>query len=81
MPKPSRTPAFNTPEHHLGEMALILLTRAPGDAALRAAANLIDNAAIAAWALRPDALVPLTQEQYRQLLDYVAAPHVFDLAL
>lgn len=81
MPKPSRTPTFNTPEHHLGEMALVLLTRTPDDAALRAAANLIDNAAVAAWALRPDALVPLTQEQYRQLLDYFAAPHVFDLAL
>lgn len=81
MPKPPTTPAFITPEHHLGEMVLILLTRAPDDAALRAASALIDNAAVAAWALRPDALVPLTQEQYRQLLDYFVAPNVFDLAL
>lgn len=81
MPKPPTTPAFIAPEHHLGEMVLVLLTRAPDDAALRAASALIDNAAIAAWALRPDTLVPLTQEQYRQLLDYFIAPNVFDLAL
>ncbi|XUM00306.1 hypothetical protein ACQ86F_25685 [Streptomyces venezuelae ATCC 10712] len=81
MPKPPTTPAFNAPEHHLGEMALILLTRAPDDIALRTAVSLIDNAAVAAWALRPNTLVPLTQEQYRQLLDYFAAPDIFDLAL
>ncbi|MEV7279697.1 hypothetical protein [Streptomyces sp. NPDC093111] len=81
MPKPSRTPAFNTPEHHLGAMALVLIVRNPEDADLRAAASLIDNATEAAWALRPDHLVPLAKEEYRQLIDYFAAPHVFDFAL
>ncbi|MFG2022277.1 hypothetical protein [Streptomyces sp. NPDC048825] len=74
-------PVTNTPEHHFGAMFLILLTRAPDDATLGAAVRLAENAAIAAWALRPDELVNLTVEQYRQLLDYTAAPEVFDLAL
>ncbi|MGW6393283.1 hypothetical protein ACWFR1_22880 [Streptomyces sp. NPDC055103] len=81
MPKPPKTPAFNTPEHHLGAMTLVLLTRAPDDTTLRAAAGLVDSASVAAWALRTDPLEALTQEQYRQLLDYAAAPHVLDLAL
>ncbi|MFH9246726.1 hypothetical protein [Streptomyces sp. ISID311] len=74
-------PVIDTPEHHFGAMFLILLTRAPDDATLKAAVRLADNAAIASWALRPDTLVTLTVEQYRQLLDYAAAPQVLDLAL
>ncbi|MCK7627265.1 hypothetical protein MUU72_29925 [Streptomyces sp. RS10V-4] len=81
MPTRPSTPVINTPAHHIGAMALVILTRAPGDAMLRAAAELVDNAATASWALRPDGLLPLTQPQYRQLLDYAAAPHVLDLAL
>ncbi|WP_327297806.1 MULTISPECIES: hypothetical protein [unclassified Streptomyces] len=81
MPPRNAVPIINTPEHHYGAMILTLLTRAPDDATLKAAVHLADNAAIAAWALRPDALVTLTVEQYRQLLDYAAAPQVLDLAL
>ncbi|MEU2558406.1 hypothetical protein ABZ626_03525 [Streptomyces longispororuber] len=74
-------PIIDTPEHHFGAMFLILLTRAPDDALLRSAASLVDSAATASWALRPDDLVTLTADQYRQLLDYAAAPQVLDLAL
>lgn len=66
MPPRNAVPIINTPEHHYGAMILTLLTRAPDDATLKAAVHLADNAAIAAWALRPDALVTLTVEQYRQ---------------
>ncbi|MXM62189.1 hypothetical protein GR925_01660 [Streptomyces sp. HUCO-GS316] len=62
-------------------MFLVLLTRAPDEATLRAAVHLAENAAVAAWALRPDGLAPLTVEQYRQLLDYAAAPQILDMAL
>ncbi|MEV8388635.1 MULTISPECIES: hypothetical protein [unclassified Streptomyces] len=75
------TPVISTPEHHLGAMSLVILTRAPDDETLRAAARLVDSAAIASWALRPDDLRTLGQQQYRQLLDYAAAPQVLDLAL
>lgn len=81
MPANHPTPVINTPEHHLGAMSLVILTRAPNDATLRAAARLVDTAATAAWALRPDDLGTLGQQQYRQLLDYAAAPQVLDLAL
>lgn len=81
MPISPRMTVIATPEHHLGALILILLTREPDDATLQAAARLADNAAIAAWALRPDDLVSLTVEQYRELLDYAAAPQVLDLAL
>ncbi|MGW0764507.1 hypothetical protein [Streptomyces sp. NPDC002676] len=81
MPARPTPPVINTPEHHFGAMFLVIATRQPDDAALRAAANLIDSAATACWALRPDDLAPLTQQQYRQLLDYAAAPQVLDLAL
>lgn len=81
MPPRNAIPVIDTPEHHFGAIILILLTRAPDDATLKAAVRLADNAAIASWALRPDALVTLTVEQYRQLLDYAAAPQVLDLAL
>lgn len=74
MPANHPTPVINTPEHHLGAMSLVILTRAPNDATLRAAARLVDTAATAAWALRPDDLGTLGQQQYRQLLDYAAAP-------
>ncbi|MFD5428252.1 hypothetical protein [Streptomyces sp. NPDC127084] len=81
MPSRSPIPLFDAPDHHFGAMVLVILTRQPDDATLRAAARLADNAAIAAWALRPDHLTTLTVGQYRQLLDYAAAPEVFDLAL
>ncbi|MEU6475362.1 hypothetical protein ABZ858_00455 [Streptomyces sp. NPDC047017] len=81
MPARPHIPVINTPPHHIGAAALVLLTRSPDDATLRAAAQLIDSAAIAAWALRPDSLKALSQQQYRQLLDYTAAPAVLDLAL
>ncbi|MEH0609034.1 hypothetical protein [Streptomyces scabiei] len=81
MPANPTTPVINTPEHHLGAMSLVILTRAPNDANLRAAARLVDSAATAAWALRPDDLSTLGRQQYRQLLDYAAAPQVLDLAL
>ncbi|MFI7136608.1 hypothetical protein ACIBQ5_02210 [Streptomyces massasporeus] len=81
MPTHPSIPAINTPEHHRGAMILILLTFAPDEEALRAALHLAENAAIAAWALRPEDLANLTVEQYRQLLDYAAAPQVLDLAL
>ncbi|MEW1658794.1 hypothetical protein [Streptomyces sp. NPDC093707] len=81
MPTRSSIPVIDTPEHHFAAMFLVIVTRSPDNATLRAAARLADNAAIAAWALRPDHLVALTVEQYRQLLDYAAAPHVLDLAL
>ncbi|MEU8968927.1 hypothetical protein AB0D11_06560 [Streptomyces monashensis] len=81
MPARPTPPVINTPEHHFGAMFLVIAARQPDDAALRAAANLIDSAATASWALRPDDLAPLTQQQYRQLLDYAAAPQVLDLAL
>ncbi|MFF8990067.1 hypothetical protein ACF09H_08995 [Streptomyces sp. NPDC014983] len=81
MPARPATPVINTPEHHFGAMFLVIATRQPDDATLRAAANLIDSAATASWALRPDSLARLAQDQYRQLLDYTAAPQVLDLAL
>ncbi|WP_411142286.1 hypothetical protein [Streptomyces sp. x-80] len=81
MPARPQIPVIDTPEHHFGAMFLIILTRSPDDVTLRAAVRLADNAAIASWALRPDDLVTLTVEQYRQLLDYAAAPQVLDLAL
>ncbi|MFI1436541.1 hypothetical protein [Streptomyces lydicus] len=81
MPPHNAIPVIDTPEHHLGAILLVLLTRAPDDATLKAAVHLADNAAIASWALRPDGLVTLTIEHYRQLLDYTAAPQVLDLAL
>ncbi|UNO42188.1 hypothetical protein [Streptomyces sp. MST-110588] len=81
MPARPSLPVINTPEHHLGAMFLVIATRQPDDATLRAAANLIDSAATASWALRPESLATLTQDQYRQLLDYAAAPQVLDLAL
>ncbi|WP_063734412.1 hypothetical protein [Streptomyces sp. RTd22] len=81
MPARPSIPVIDTPEHHFAAMLLVILTRSPDNAALRAAASLADNAAIASWALRPDHLVALTVEQYRQLLDYAAAPQVLDLAL
>ncbi|MFF3976992.1 hypothetical protein [Streptomyces sp. NPDC001828] len=74
-------PVINTPEHHIGAMVLVIATRMPDDGELHAAVSLIDSAATASWALRPDDLAPLTQQQYRQLLDYAAAPQVLDLAL
>jgi hypothetical protein len=74
-------PTLNTPEHHFGAMFLILVTRSPDGETLRAALNLAESAAVAAWALRPEELLTLTVEQYRQLLDYTAASEVFDLAL
>ncbi|MEH0535729.1 hypothetical protein QBB31_13995 [Streptomyces scabiei] len=74
-------PTLNTPEHHFGAMFLILMTRSPDDETLRAALRLAENAAVAAWAQRPEELITLTVEQYRQLLDYTAASEVFDLAL
>ncbi|MFB7742462.1 hypothetical protein [Streptomyces sp. NPDC056132] len=74
-------PIINTPEHHFGAIFLVIATRQPDDATLHAAINLIDSAATASWALRPDGLAPLTHQQYRQLLDYAAAPQVLDLAL
>ncbi|MCZ4099823.1 hypothetical protein [Streptomyces sp. H39-C1] len=80
MPARPPTPVINTPEHHFGAMFLVIATRQPDDATFRAAANLIDSAATACWALRPDDLATLTQQQYRQLLDYTAAPQVLDLA-
>ncbi|MQY11484.1 hypothetical protein SRB5_16030 [Streptomyces sp. RB5] len=61
-------------------MSLVILTRAPDDAALRAAARLADSAATAAWSLRSDDLRSLSRVEYRQLLDYTAAPQVLDLA-
>lgn len=81
MPARPSTPVINTPEHHFGAMFLVIATRQPDDATLRSAANLIDSAATACWALRAVDLTTLTQQQYRQLLDYTAAPQVFDLAL
>lgn len=81
MPARPTLPVVNTPAHHIGAMTLVILTRAPDDTTLRAAAQLVDNAATASWALRPDDLVSLTQPQYRQLLDYAAAPQLLDLAL
>ncbi|MFE9553141.1 hypothetical protein ACFYOD_06620 [Streptomyces sp. NPDC006703] len=81
MPARPCLPVINTPEHHFGAMFLVIATRAPDDATLRAATDLVDNAATASWALRPDDLATLTQQQYRQLLDYTAAPQVLDLAL
>ncbi|WP_042154435.1 hypothetical protein [Streptomyces lydicamycinicus] len=81
MPPRNSIPVIDTPEHHLGAILLVLLTRAPDDATLKAAVHLADNAAIASWALRPDALVTLSVEQYLQLLHYTAAPQVLDLAL
>ncbi|MFJ9907949.1 hypothetical protein ACIRVK_34595 [Streptomyces sp. NPDC101152] len=74
-------PKLNTPEHHFGAMFLILIARSPDDETLHAALRLAENAAVAAWALRPEGLTTLTVEQYRQLLDYTAASQVFDLAL
>ncbi|WP_329318036.1 hypothetical protein [Streptomyces sp. NBC_01262] len=81
MPARPSIPIIDTPDHHFGAMFLILLTRAPDDDTLRAAARLADNAAVASWALRPDDLATLSVDQYRQLLDYAAAPEVLDLAL
>lgn len=81
MPAQPSTPVFNTPEHHFGAMFLVIATRAPDDKTLRSASNLIESAVIASWALRPDDLETLTPQQYRQLLDYTAAPQVLDLAL
>ncbi|MGM9465349.1 hypothetical protein [Streptomyces murinus] len=81
MPTRPRIPVINTPPHHVGAVALVLFTRNPDDATLHAAARLVDSAATAAWALRPDDLQTLTQPQYRQLIDYAAAPAVLDLAL
>lgn len=80
---PPRRPvsAITVPQHQSGAMLLVLLARAPGEAALQAAVHLAESAAIAAWALRPDDLAGLDVEQYRQLLDYAAAPQVLDLAL
>jgi hypothetical protein len=79
-PRPP-VPLIEVPEHQLGAILLVLLTRAPSDSALRAALQMADNAAIAAWALRPDDIITLTVDQYRQLLDYIAAAQVLDLAL
>ncbi|WSQ08935.1 hypothetical protein OG604_14815 [Streptomyces sp. NBC_01231] len=81
MPARPSIPAINTPAHHFGAMFLILIARAPDTETLRAAMHLADNAVIASWALRPNDLEPLTVEQYRQLLNYAAAPEVLDLAL
>ncbi|MFD9791306.1 hypothetical protein ACFWXK_10170 [Streptomyces sp. NPDC059070] len=81
MPAHPAIPRINTPEHHVGAMILVIFARSPNDLTLHAAARLVDHAAIASWALRPDDLATLTVEQYRQLLDYTAAPHVLDLAL
>ncbi|KAB1989829.1 hypothetical protein ACWD4F_07475 [Streptomyces aureus] len=81
MPARPPTPVINTPEHHFAATFLVIATRQPDDATLRAAVSLIDHAVIAAWALRPDDLVVLTQQQYRQLIDYTAASQVLDLAL
>ncbi|MFH9227637.1 hypothetical protein [Streptomyces lydicus] len=81
MPARPSTPVINTPEHHFGAMFLVIASREPDDVTLRAATNLIDSAATASWALRPDDLATLTQHEYRQLLDYTAAPQVLDLAL
>ncbi|MFI1100223.1 hypothetical protein [Streptomyces melanogenes] len=81
MPARPSISRIDTPEHHLGAMFLVILARSPNDATLHAATRLVDNAAIASWALRPDDLATLTAEQYRQLLDYTAAPQALDLAL
>ncbi|MFI9149446.1 hypothetical protein [Streptomyces sp. NPDC053367] len=81
MPPSRSIPVIDTPEHQIGAMALVLLTRTPDEDTLKAAVRLADHAAVAVWALRPDHLGTLAVEQYRQLLDYGAAPQVLDLAL
>ncbi|MFE7129312.1 hypothetical protein ACFVIM_00435 [Streptomyces sp. NPDC057638] len=81
MPKDNSPLVITPPEHHLAAMALIIITRAPGNDALEAALRLAEHAAIASWALRPHDLASLTVEQYQQLLDHTAAPCVLDFAL
>ncbi|WJV48935.1 hypothetical protein [Streptomyces flavofungini] len=81
MPPRPAIPTIETPDHHVGAMLLLFLTRAPDDDLLRDAARLVDHATTAAWALRPGDLATLTVEQYRQLLNYTGAPQLLDLAL
>ncbi|WP_274557992.1 hypothetical protein [Streptomyces spiramyceticus] len=69
------------PAHHTSDVILILLTRAPDEDELHAAHYLVDNAVTAAWALRPDALEPVSLDHYRQLLHYVAYADLLDVAL